>query len=303
MDTRIIGGKIAQARKAKRMSQAQLGQQLFISPQAVGKWERGESMPDITTFNRLAATLGVELNYFLDNEATTITPAKVPVTPAEKEAAPSAERQVQIDLRATNLQEHDFAGVTLHKGKFRTSSLRKANFAGADLTGSSFEILDAQGANFDGANLTDCEFSITDLTDASFHETILVRTKLHMSGHGAKFTDVMLVEVHFIKADLSKTRFDNCIFKGVDFNHCDLRGLNFEGQTLAGVWFNKSALKDVSFCGATLRNVSFTLPFSLTNRSHLDFKTIRFEGSTMDKLTYTALKGLHVADLSKVTVI
>jgi DNA-binding transcriptional regulator YiaG len=43
MDTKLIGGKIAKARKEINMSQAQLAQSLFISPQAVGKWERGES--------------------------------------------------------------------------------------------------------------------------------------------------------------------------------------------------------------------------------------------------------------------
>ncbi|MBK6964789.1 MAG: helix-turn-helix transcriptional regulator [Bacteroidales bacterium] len=36
------------------VSQAQLAGHLFISPQAIGKWERGESMPDIITLNRLA---------------------------------------------------------------------------------------------------------------------------------------------------------------------------------------------------------------------------------------------------------
>src|SRR5690606_10384388 len=64
METKIIGGKIAEARKKTNLSQAQLAQQLFISPQAVGKWQRGESMPDIVTLNRLAEILGVDLNYF-----------------------------------------------------------------------------------------------------------------------------------------------------------------------------------------------------------------------------------------------
>jgi hypothetical protein len=32
-------------------------------------------------------------------------------------------------------------------------------------------------------------------------------------------------------------------------------------------------------------------------------QTIRFDGAMMDKLTYAALKGLRVIDLSKVTVI
>ena len=64
MGTKKIGNKITEARKKINISQAQLAQRLFISSQAVGKWERGESMPDIITLNRLAEILGVDLNYF-----------------------------------------------------------------------------------------------------------------------------------------------------------------------------------------------------------------------------------------------
>ncbi|PSL42381.1 uncharacterized protein YjbI with pentapeptide repeats [Chitinophaga niastensis] len=309
MDTKIIGGKIAKARKAIGMSQARLAQHLFISPQAVGKWERGESMPDITTFNRLAEMLGVDLNYFSESAqaaSNEMSPVESFVKQPAKEVdnlSRSLERQVRIDLTAIDLQKSDFAGVILHKGKFKVSSLRGANFAGADLTGSSFEVLDAREANFDGANLTDCDFSVTDLTDASFRKSILVRTTLNMSGQGAKFIDVTLIDVNLTKTDLRKTIFENCIFNGVDFNYCDLQGICFDGQTFIGVKFDKSALKDVSFRGATLRNVSFTLPFSLTNKSYIAIKTTCFDGATMDKLTYAALKGLRVIDLSKVTVI
>lgn len=38
MEPNFTGTRIATARKGKNMSQAQLAQQLFISPQAVGKW-------------------------------------------------------------------------------------------------------------------------------------------------------------------------------------------------------------------------------------------------------------------------
>ena len=63
METKMIGSKIAEARKKINISQAKLAQRLFISSQAVGKWERGESMPDIITLNRLAEILGVDLFY------------------------------------------------------------------------------------------------------------------------------------------------------------------------------------------------------------------------------------------------
>ena len=64
LNSKSIGNKIAIARKKINLSQAELAQQVSISSQAVGKWERGESMPDITTLNRLAEILGVDLNYF-----------------------------------------------------------------------------------------------------------------------------------------------------------------------------------------------------------------------------------------------
>jgi uncharacterized protein YjbI with pentapeptide repeats len=215
----------------------------------------------------------------------------------------SLERQVRINLNAMDLQEGDFAGVTAHNAKFSVSDLRGFDFSNADLTGSSFEVIDAREANFNGANLTDCNFSVTDLTDASFRKTTLVRTTLSVSGQGAKFIDVKLLDVNLAATDLRETMFKNCTFNGVDFKSCDLRGKRFDGQTFIGVRFFKSKLNDVSFRGATLKNVSFILPFSLTNRSYRAMQTIRFDGATMDKLTYAALKGLRVIDLSTVTII
>jgi len=216
----------------------------------------------------------------------------------------SLERQVLVNFSASNLAKSDFAGVKAHKGKFNSSALHGSDFSGADLTGSSFAASDVREANFDGANLTDCSLSSVDLTDASFHKTILVRTQFSTSGmDGATFKDVKLTDVTLTKSDLRKTVFENCVFNGVDFKYCDLRGKNFEGQTFIGVNFDKSALNDASFKGATLKNVSFRLPFSVTNKSYRDFQTVSFDGATMDKLTYAALKGLWVTDLSKVTVL
>jgi uncharacterized protein YjbI with pentapeptide repeats len=215
----------------------------------------------------------------------------------------SLERQVRIHLNAIDLQKGDFAGVTAHHAEFSVSDMRGFDFSNADLTGSSFEVIDAREANFDGANLTDCNFSITDLTNASFHKSTLVRTILSISGQGAKFIDVKLIDVKLTKTDLRTTIFENCIFNGVDFNVCDLRGVCFDKQTFMAVKFDKCTLNNVSFQGATLKNVSFTLPFSVTNKSYRAMQTVRFDGATMDKLTYAALKGLRVVDLSKVTVI
>ena len=311
METKMIGNKIAKARKKINMSQAQLSQFLFISPQAVGKWERGESMPDILTLSRLAEILAVDLNYFSENfqsaedhTASKISAESIDDIDQTAQQPLKQERQVQINLKAVNLQESDFAGTVLHKGKFKASPLFRADFAGADLTGSSFEVSDARETIFDGANLTDCSFSVTDLNGASFHKSILVRTDFNKSSlTGTRFTDVNLIDVKLTMTDLRKTIFENCSFTGVDFNYSDLRGMHFDGHTFIGIQFDKSALNDVSFTGATLRNVSFRLPFSLTNKSYRAFKTVCFDGALMDKLTYAGLKGLWVVDLSKVILI
>ncbi len=220
--------------------------------------------------------------------------------------SPSPERKVLTSFSASNLPQSDFAGVTAHKGKFEASMLQGADFADADLTGSSFKVSDVREANFDRANLTDCVLSTNDLTGASFNKTILVRTEFSMSDlTGVKFTDVKFVDVKLTMTELSKTVFENCSFDGVDFKYCDLQGMCLDGLTFIGVQFHKTALNETSFKGATLRNVSFLAPFTWTSWSKKyirAIKTISFDGATMDKLTYAALKGME-ADLSKVTVV
>ncbi len=218
----------------------------------------------------------------------------------------SLERQVHINFSASNLPKSDFAGVSVHKGKFEASDLRGSDFSGADLTGSSFYASDVREANFDGTNLTDCTLSTSDLTGASFNQTILVRTEFNTSDlTHAKFKDVKLIDVKLTTTDLRETIFENCIFSGVDFKTIDLRGVCFDGQTFIGVKFDMASLNEASFKGATFKNVSFLATvnwYTWSKKHYRAIKTINFDGATMDKLTYATLKGLE-ADLSKVTVI
>ena len=294
MEAKMIGNKIVKARKEKKLSQEQVAECLFISPQTVGEWEQGESIPDIITFNRLAEILGVDLNYFSGAVEQTVQVGGNLSRP---------ERQVLTNFSASDLTKSDFAGVTAHKSKFEVSMLLGSDFSGADLTGSSFKVSDTREANFDGANLTDCNFSVLDLAGASFNKTILLRTEFNQAGlAGAKFTDVTLIDVKLKMIDLRKTVFEKCTFNGVDFEYCDLRGLWLDGMTFIGVKFDRAALNEVTFKGTTLKNVSFIPAFALTNKYYRAIKTICFDGAMMDKLTYATLKGLG-AGLSKVTVI
>ncbi len=61
-----FGEKIAGLRKKNNMTQAELGDALSVTYQAVSKWERGESQPDFDTMSRMAKLFGVSLSYFED---------------------------------------------------------------------------------------------------------------------------------------------------------------------------------------------------------------------------------------------
>ncbi len=56
-DAKKAGAQIAALRKAKRLTQSEVGERLHISYQAVSKWERGESLPDIPVLVGLARIL------------------------------------------------------------------------------------------------------------------------------------------------------------------------------------------------------------------------------------------------------
>ena len=65
MDMNMVGNQIAALRKGKNMTQAELGQRLGISFQAVSKWERGETLPDTGILLDLAEVLETSVDYIL----------------------------------------------------------------------------------------------------------------------------------------------------------------------------------------------------------------------------------------------
>ena len=64
-DSKKIGKQIAALRKAKRLTQSELGERLGVSFQAVSKWERSEALPDIGILVDLAAVLETSVDNIL----------------------------------------------------------------------------------------------------------------------------------------------------------------------------------------------------------------------------------------------
>ena len=61
MDQKKTGALIAEARKAKGLTQRQLSEQLHISDRTVSKWETGTGFPDVSLLSPLSDALGLSV--------------------------------------------------------------------------------------------------------------------------------------------------------------------------------------------------------------------------------------------------
>ena len=60
-----VGAQISALRKAKQLTQSDLGERLNISFQAISKWERGEALPDTSILVSLAHALETSVDNIL----------------------------------------------------------------------------------------------------------------------------------------------------------------------------------------------------------------------------------------------
>ena len=76
-----IGSNIAAYRKRAGLTQAGLAEKINYSDKAVSKWERGESMPDVTTLMQLADQFEITVNDLL------VDPNELPGNPGKLDKA------------------------------------------------------------------------------------------------------------------------------------------------------------------------------------------------------------------------
>lgn len=60
-----IAKNIAALRTANHITQLELGEKLSYTDKAVSKWERGDSIPDVTVLKQIADMFGVTVDYLL----------------------------------------------------------------------------------------------------------------------------------------------------------------------------------------------------------------------------------------------
>lgn len=288
-----IGERITEARKQQQLSQAQMAEQLFISAQAVGKWERGESLPDILMLNRLAELLHVDLNYFSGQTTASIFQESAEVVLVQPAKEPNESTAPKWDLSRGNWQDADFSGLKNLHDKFSSSNILRCKFIGSDLSGLILR----------GNNIHKCDFS-----DSAISNSTVSRS--HLDGN--QFAGCSLNESSFTGSFLRMNDFTNADFSGVT-----MQSGGFEKNTIVNTRWQRTAwketyLSDLEFNGAmtdcVFENCSFKRvvfrEVTLTNTFFKNnvLKHIRFVDCQADRLTYEFLK-IGKADVSGITVV
>ena len=293
---KMIGNKIAEARKKVNISQAQLAQRLFISSQAVGKWERGESMPDIITFNRLAEILGVDLNYFSEG----LFPVSSEITPSESSekqtndlSSSKQKKNRSWDMSRGNWMDADFSGLKNLHEKFSSSNMLRCKFVGSDMSGLLLKSNNVQTCDFSGS-----DFSRSQIQNSNLSNNL--------------FKDCSMKETEF-----SQTYITDCDFTGADFTGVIIKSGGFGKNTIVdAIWnctsFIDSHVADVIFTGTlqdcSFENCSFTkLIFKNATILNTFFKNkslkrIQFIDCQADRITYEFLKN-GKANLTGITLL
>ena len=68
-----LGRRILECRQNKNVTQEELAVRIGITPQALSKWERNQSLPDTALLADLCRVLGVSVDYLLGTESQKIT--------------------------------------------------------------------------------------------------------------------------------------------------------------------------------------------------------------------------------------
>jgi len=296
LNTKMIGNKIAEARKKLNISQARLAERLFISSQAVGKWERGESMPDIITLNRLAEILGVDLNYFSESfqsEATEMTASELLVKQTAELPSGKQEKKLNWDMSRGNWAGADFSGLKNLHEKFSSSNMQRCKFVNSELSGLLLKSNNVDTCDFSGSDISNSHIQSSNLGNNIFKDCSLKETEFSESNingcdfSGADFTGVTVKSGAFVKNTIANAGWNRTSF--IDTLIADII---FDG-TLEDCYFENCVFTRVTFQHSTLINIFF---------KNKTLKRIRFIDCQADQMTYAFLKN-GKADLTGITLL
>jgi uncharacterized protein YjbI with pentapeptide repeats len=328
LDTKLIGTRIIEARKRKELSQAALAEKIFISPQAIGKWERGESMPDILMLNRLAEILEVDLNFFYDkvdddNEKLSEDQQSSNINEKEKwnfsnanwvDADFSGIKNLQENVNYANMSNCKFVNANLSKLIMLKNNIENCDFSSANLSNNLINSNNLSENVFNkclftntmitSTNIEKCDFSSADLSNNAINHTNLSKNIFNK----CLFANTMITSTNIEKCDFSEANFKKVKMKGVNFedsvlknikwelvsiNECNFLNIIFEGL-IENCQIENCEFYNVTFKDTTILN-SFFKYNGLT-------KNVKFINCKVDKITHSFLLNNKV-DMSGITLI
>ncbi len=270
---------IKKAREANGLTQAAFGK-LFDPPvtqPTVGRWERGEKIPDRKHFPKIASLLNFTLEELFEFvEGPLAETGSLPVTPDEKTYIPNRKHLAvlnrgvaawniwreknpeivpqlagaklvgndlrKIDLCRADLRGVDFYAVFLSNAELLGADLREAQLMGETNLSNS----DLRGANLSKANLTNTHFAAANLYGANFSEACLKGTNLNLAN---------LKDTDFSHADLTYVDLRLTILDGANFENAILRYCLVYGVSAWNVRLKGAVQKHLKICPDNMRDI------------------------------------------------
>lgn len=296
--TQTIGKKIIMGRKQANLTQAELAKQLSISAQAVGKWERGESLPDIGMLQKISDIFKVDLNYFSESNVEPKQEIiREPIETASlvniKNNSFKKKAEWHWDMSKGNWSDADFSGIKQVKELFSSSNMKNCAFKQSDLS----ELVLAKN------NIELCDFSDSDLRNSKMQSSNVLKCKFNK----ASFIDAVLYKSNIERCDFSFANFsgteiiecniEHCILHEAVWNYSLFKHSNISYATFSGnmdnCHFEQCSFYHVTFENAIIQN-SF---FKYNDR----FKKVQFINCQVDAITYAFLKN-NQATLTGITL-
>ncbi|TCK52575.1 transcriptional regulator with XRE-family HTH domain [Flavobacterium sp. 90] len=297
LNSKSVGDKIAAARKKNNLSQADLAQQVSISSQAVGKWERGESMPDISTLNRIAEILGVDLNYFSETFKSNVSESQFETnkkeSPETTATKPKTNLGLSWNMSSGNWVDADFSGLSNLKDKFSTSNMKNCKLIGSDLSNLTLKSNNILGCDFSNSDLRNSKIQTSNLDNNQFIECLLIDTEFSSSEiKNCNFSKANFSGVELRTSELKKCIIENAVWNLSAFKLSHISDVVFNG-TIEECSFENCSFTKVTFKNATIINTFF---------KGKKLKGIQFIDCQTDRITYEFLKN-GKADLTGLTLL
>lgn len=270
-----LGNKIVKLRKQYNLSQAELGKKISISPQAVGKWERDESLPDITTLQRLAKIFEVDLNYFSESFETS--------EKAENQLAnPAKSAEYGWDMSSATWREADFSGMNNLTDQFNVCNMIKCKFIGSGLSNLKLKSNKMVSCDFSNAIMKNSKVQTSTIFKSIFIDCSLEGSEFKKSSlEGCEMTKSNLTSALFSDANFQDNKVELTIWNKTSFKNTAISSVSFDG-TIEECFFENCSFEKVKFENATIKNTFF--------KHNRKLKQVLFENCQVDKATYSFLK-------------